>query len=52
MFILIKKLNKKEKEIEKIEDVQLSRAIDILKAREFFLLPSLKEKEIKNEKKK
>ncbi|MCK5533762.1 S41 family peptidase [bacterium] len=49
---LIKKLNKKEKEIEKIEDVQLSRAIDILKAREFFLLPSLKEKEIKNEKKK
>ncbi len=46
-----KKTNKKEKE-EKIEDVQLNRAIDILKAREFFLIPSSMEKTKKNEKKK
>ncbi len=50
---LIKKLNKKGKEkTEKIEDIQLNRAIDILKAREFFLIPSSTEKTRKNEKKK
>lgn len=49
--VLIKKL--KEEKVEKIEDIQLSRAIDILKAREIFLKHGvLKEKLPENENKK
>ena len=54
---IVEKLNKKVKgkvkeKVEKIEDIQLNRAIDILKAREFFLVPSSMEKTKNNEKKK